>query len=124
MKHIIFYTTVAAGIIAASVLSMNDIIRAFNTGDVAEVSNYLDNAVEITLDGKNGTYNKTQVVKVLSGFFKEHKVSGFKVLHKSESAGTAYCIGNLSTSAGTYRLTLFAKEKNGKTLLQEIRFEK
>lgn len=124
MKQIIFYTAVAASIITASAFSMNDIIRAFKSGNASEVSQYLDNSVEITLNGQNSTYNKKQATTLLSDFFSQHKVSAFKVLHQSESGGTAYCIGNLVTSDGTYRVTLFAKEKSSRTLLQEIRFEK
>lgn len=124
MKHIILYTTLVAALIVAQALSMNDIIQAFKKGNATDVTTYLDNSVEITLDSQNNTYNKRQASKVITDFFSKNKVSDFKVLHQSESGGTAYCIGNLSTSGGTYRLTLFAKDKNGKTLLQEIRFEK
>lgn len=124
MKHLILYSILTAGLFTATVLSMNDIIQAFKKGSATDVATYLDNSVEITLASQNSTYNKQQASKIITDFFSENKVSDFKVLHQSESSGTAYCIGNLSTSGGTYRLTLFAKDKNGKTLLQEIRFEK
>lgn len=123
MKHIILYTTVAASMLTVAAFSMNDIIRAFKSGNATDISAYLDNSVEITLNSENNTYNKKQATRLLSDFFSEHKVSGFKVLHQGESGGTAYCIGSLSTSGGTFRITLFTKEKNNKTLLQEIRFE-
>ncbi len=124
MKHIILYTTLAAALIVAPALSMNEIIQAFKKGSATDVATYLDNSVEITLNSQNNTYNKRQASKVITDFFEKNKVSDFKVLHQSESGGTAYCIGNLATSGGTYRLTLFAKDKNGNMLLQEIRFEK
>lgn len=124
MKIIILYTALATGLITASLFSMNDIIQAFKKGSATDITTYLDNSVEITLDSKNNTYNTQQASKIITDFFSKNKVSDFKVLHQSESGGTAYCIGNLSTAGGTYRLTLFAKDKKGKTLLQEIRFEK
>ncbi len=124
MKHLLLYTILFGGMFASMQLSMNEIVQAFKKGNAADVTSTLDNSVEITMDSGNNTYTKQQASKIISDFFSRNKVSDFKVLHQSESGGTAYCIGNLSTSGGTYRLTLFAKGKNGKTLLQEIRFEK
>lgn len=104
--------------------SLSDIIRAFKSGDAAAVSSALDQSVEITINAKNNSYNRSQAQQVIRDFFSMNTVRDFKVLHQSENAGSAYCIGQLSTSNGTFRVTLFAKDKGGKTVLQEIRFEK
>jgi hypothetical protein len=51
-------------------------------------------------------------------------VTNFEVIHQSESAGSQYCIGNLTTSNGVYRTTIYMKQKGEKELVQELRFEK
>lgn len=124
MKQFLIYTTLA--FLAASFprLALSDLIKAFKSGDISFVTASLDNSVEITLSGQNESYSKSQATAMLSNFFSINRISDFKVLHQSESNETAYCIGNLITTGGTYRLTFFAKDKNGKTLLQEIRIEK
>lgn len=104
--------------------SLSDIIRAFKSGSATVISASLDQTVEITIAAKNSTYNKVQAQQQIKDFFATNTVRDFKVLHQSESGGSAYCIGSLVTSNGTFRVTLYAKEKGGKTLLQEIRFEK
>ena len=124
MKHIILYTATFLMVSMASAQTIPDIIKAFKSDNSSEIISYLDNSIEITMDGQNTTYNINQAGKFLSDFFANNKVRDFKVLHKSESGGTAYCIGNLITSGGNFRVTFFTKDKGGKTLLQEIRFEK
>lgn len=104
--------------------SLGQIIEAFKSGKAEQITPYLDQSLKITIGGKNYTYTKKEAEEYLKGFFASHPVKNFEILHKSESSGSAYCIGNLVTSGGTFRTTLFVKDKSGKNLLQEIRFEK
>jgi hypothetical protein len=104
--------------------SLPDLIKAFKNKEVSAIAGQLDNMVEITFEGNNSIYNKQQATSFLNDFFLKKRVSDFKVLHQSENAGTAYTIGNLTTSSGNFRITLFTREKNNKTLIQEIRIEK
>ena len=57
-------------------------------------------------------------------FLTSIEVKDFEVLHKSDNPGSQYCIGNLQTSNGTFRTTIFMKQKGDKELVQELRFEK
>lgn len=124
MKPLIFITTFSLLIFSATQPKLYEAIKAFKSGNISTVTDLLDNSVQITLNGNTNSYNKQQAATLISDFFRNNKILDFKVLHQSESNETAFCIGNLSTSTGTYRLTFFAKEKNGKTVLQELRFEK
>lgn len=113
-------------IVASSFIeeSFSDIINAIKSGDATHVAQYFDNTVEITLPEKSNSLNKRQAQVVLNDFFSQNPVKNFKVIHQSEKAGSEYCIGNLITSNGTFRTTIFTKQKNGKELIQELRFEK
>ena len=112
------------GVFFSSIASSQDIISAFKNGNATEIASYFDNSVEITIGQKSTTNNKKKGEELLRNFFKEAGVKNFEVIHKSGSASAQYYIGNLSTNAGVYRTTLFMKQKDNKTLLQEIRFEK
>jgi hypothetical protein len=105
-------------------LSLTQIVSAFNSGKSSEVAKYFDVTVEITLPGKSNSYSKNQAALVLQEFFQQNNVKDFKVIHQSESTGSQYCIGNLNTSNGIYRTTIFIKQKGEKLLIQELRFEK
>lgn len=104
--------------------SISEIINAFKEGNASAISASFDQTVEITFLSQNNSYSKTKAQKVLQDFFAANTVRDFKVLHKSDSGGSAYFIGNLITSNGNFRVTVYAKEKNGKILIQELRIEK
>ncbi len=102
----------------------SDIINAVKSGDAAQVAQYFDNSVEITLPEKSNSLSKRQAQLVLNDFFSQNPVKDFKVIHQSQKEGSEYCIGNLITSNGVFRTTIFTKQKGGKELIQELRFEK
>jgi hypothetical protein len=104
--------------------SFSDIINAVRSGNAVQVAQYFDNTIEITLPSKSHTLNKKQAETALNDFFSQNPVKDFKVIHQSEKAGSEYCIGNLITSNGVFRTTIFTKKKEGKELIQELRFEK
>lgn len=105
-------------------ISFTQIINALKTGDSKELGRYFDTTIEITLPSKSNSYSKSQAELVLKGFFNDNKVKGFEIIHESENGNSQYCIGNLSTSNGSYRTTIFVKQKGEKQLVQELRFEK
>jgi len=113
-------------IIASSFISVSfsQIVNAIKSGKSEEVAKYFDNNVEITFTTKTSSYSKSQAALVLHEFFENNPVKSFQVLHQSENDGSQYCIGNLSTTNGVFRTTIFIKQKGDKQLVQELRFEK
>ncbi len=103
---------------------ISDVIKAIKSGSANEVAKYFDNTVEITLPEKSNSYNKKQAELLINDFFTANQVKDFEILHKSDNAGSEYCIGNLKTARGVFRTTIFMKQKGDKELIQEIRFEK
>ncbi|MEO9020848.1 MAG: DUF4783 domain-containing protein [Ginsengibacter sp.] len=124
MKKYLFF--LSAAILASSfvALSFTDVVSALKTGNAKEVAQYFDSTIEITLPGKSDSYRKSKAEEMLRDFFTNNPVKGFEVIHKSENAGSQYCIGNLITSNGKYRTTIYMKQKGKKQLIQELRFEK
>ena len=104
--------------------SFDDVIKAIKAGDAAQVSKYFDNTVEITLPEKSNSYSKSQAAMILHDFFASNTVKDFEILHKSDNSGSQYCIGNLKTVNGTFRTTIFMKQKGSEEVVQELRFEK
>jgi hypothetical protein len=104
-------------------ISFTEVVSAIKSGKANEVAKYFDNTVEITFPEKSNSYSKSQAELVLYKFFTNNAVTNFEVIHQSESAGSQYCIGNLTTSNGVYRTTIYMKQKGEKELVQELRFE-
>ncbi|HLK29387.1 MAG TPA: DUF4783 domain-containing protein [Puia sp.] len=103
--------------------SIDDVATAMRSGNVNQLSAYLDNRVDITLPDKSDTYSKTQAEMVIRDFFSNNGVQNFQVKHKGENSGSEFCIGVLKTRNGDYKTVLFMKLKGDKQLLQELRFQ-
>jgi len=104
-------------------ISIDEVVNGLKNGDSGQIAKYFDNTVEITMPDKSNSYSKNQAEIILRDFFSNNGVKDFTIIHKGENAGSQYCIGTLVTKNGSYRTTVFMKQKNDKQLLQEIRFE-
>ena len=93
------------------------------TGNSSEIAKFFDNTVEINMPEKSNSYSKSQAELVLKDFFNSNMVKTFEIIHKGENSGSQYCIGTLITKNGSFRTTIFMKQKGDKQVLQEITFE-
>ena len=121
-----FFTLIATVALLSSFtvfLSIDEVVSALKNGDAAQIARHFDNTVEIAMPDKSNSYSKNQAEIVLRDFFSTNGVKSFDVIHKGENAGSQYCIGTLVTKNGSFRTTVFMKQKSDKQLLQEIRFE-
>ncbi|HMC99165.1 MAG TPA: DUF4783 domain-containing protein [Ferruginibacter sp.] len=124
MKRLL--TVIGLGVMLSSfaVLSgLDEVVSAMKSGNTNQITKYFDNTVEITTPGSSNSYSKDQAERVLIDFFSTNSVKSFEVVHKGENSGSQYCIGTLSTKGGSYRTTIFMKQKGNQQLLQELRFE-
>ena len=92
-------------------------------GNAAQLSKFFDASVEVSMPDKSNSYSKSQAEMVVKDFFSTNSVKGFDIIHKGENAGSEYCIGTLQTGNGTYRTTIFMKQRGSTQVLQELRFE-
>lgn len=124
MKRILSILTITL-VLSSFTLSIgiDEVVAAVRSGSAAQVSKYFDNTVEISLPDKSNSYSKSQAEMVLKDFFNSNPVKSFELIHKGENAGSQYCIGTLSTKNGSFRTTIFMKQKGDNQVLQELRFE-
>ena len=121
-----FFTLLTIGALLSSFTffsSIDEVIAGMRVGNATEISRFFDNTVEINLRDKSNSYSKSQAQLVLKDFFSSNSVKNFEVIHKGENAGSQFCIGTLITKSGSYRTTIFMKQKGDKQVLQGITFE-
>lgn len=106
-----------------SFAGIDDIISALKEGNSGKMAQYFDNTVEVTMPDKSNSYSKGQAKMIIKDFFSAKGVKNFTVIHKGEKGGSQYCIGNLITRSGTFRTTIYLKQKGDKQIMQEISFE-
>lgn len=103
-------------------MSLTNIINAMKSGNATEVAKYFDETVEITISDKSNSCSKQKAQQVLLDFFNENPVSSFDVIHQSKNGDSQYCIGNLVTKKGTFRTTIYVKQRGNDLVIQELRF--
>jgi hypothetical protein len=106
--------------------SLASITKAMNTGDAEALGQYFDDSIELSVLDNEDIYNKAQAIQIVKDFFSQHQPKSFSQLHhgSSPASDSQYCIGNLVTSDSTYRVYIYMKMSAGKTVIQEIRFDK
>jgi hypothetical protein len=100
--------------------------KALGSGNADALGQYFDQNVEISMSDNEDVYAKAQAINMVRQFFTQNAPRGFQQMHQGASKGSdaQYCIGNLTTASGTFRVYLYAKTTAGKFLIQEIRFDK
>jgi hypothetical protein len=125
MKRIFTYMTLFLALSSFTLFaSIDEVVNALRSGNTSQIAKFFDNTVEISMPDKSNSYSKGQAEMVLKDFFTTNAVKNFTVVHKGENNGSQYCIGTLATKNGTYRTTVYMKQKGDRQLLQEISFEK
>ena len=106
--------------------SLEQITQAISSGDASALGTYFDSNVEIAVLDDEDVYSKAEAIKVVQGFFSKNKPTAFSQVHQGTSKGndSQYCIGNMSTGAGTFRVYVYMKTNGGNYLIQELRFDK
>ncbi len=108
----------AAGVI-------DNVKETIKTGSAKELSKYLNQTVDVTIEGKLENYSKAQAEFVLRDFFKAHPPSEFNVIHQGSSkGGQPFAIGQYKSGSDTYRVWMKIKTAEKAQLIQEISFVK
>jgi len=104
---------------------IDDVKETIKTGSAKELSKYLNQTVDVTIEGKVENYSKAQAEFVLRDFFKTHPPSEFNVIHQGSSkGGQPFAIGQYKSGSDTYRVWMKIKTVDKTQLIQEISFVK
>lgn len=99
------------------------IVNSLKTGNSKELAKHFNANIDLTLIDKQEIYSKTQAELILKEFFSKNVPSNFTVIHQGEKEGSKYVIGNLTTSKGTFRVSLFLKNQDNTQVIHQIRIE-
>lgn len=107
----------------------NDVIyqvrETIKAGSAKELSRYLFQTVDVTIEGKVQSYSKAQAEFVFRDFFRQHPPSEFNIIHQGSSkGGQPFAIGQYKSADETFRVFMKIKSVNNQQLLHEISFSK
>ncbi len=102
-----------------------DIVRAISAGDATALGRFFDNSVEVSVSGKENIYSKAEAIEIVKGFFAKNRPKAFSQVHQGASKGkdSQYCIGDLTTTGGAFRVYIYIKNVGETSIIQEIRFD-
>jgi len=112
---------------SASANAQNEVINnvrdALKTGSSRELSKYLNNTVEISINGEKSSYSRNQAEFVLRDFFNKFPSQGFRYVHQGSSKeGLKYTVGTYSYDRGEFRVFMLIKQIGGTYLVDKIDF--
>lgn len=100
------------------------ISQAFKVGNVTDISAMFDVDIDCSLEGKEETLTKADAERKLRSFFLAHSPRGFSMVHKGVSQNDVhYIIGELATSTGDYRTTIYLHKSGNTYLIQSLEIE-
>jgi len=102
---------------------INNVRDALKTGSSRELSKYLNNTVEISINGEKSSYSRNQAEFVLKDFFNKYPSQSFRYVHQGSSKeGIKYTVGTYTYDRGEFRVFMIIKQIGGAYLVDKIDF--
>ena len=99
--------------------------ETIKAGSAKELSRFLFQTVDVTIEGKVQSYSKAQAEFVFRDFFRQHPPAEFNIIHQGSSkGGQPFAIGQYKSGNETYRVFMKIKAVNRQQLLHEISFSR
>lgn len=118
-----FFLVLSLVFLQSSADTVKSIEAAMKAGSAKELVKYLNETVELKIDGGSSNYSRNQSEMVLRKFFQKHPVRGFSYIHQGSSPeGLKYCIGRYEFDGGRYRVVIFLKKTNNTYLIDTLNF--
>ena len=94
-------------------------------GNANELSKFLNDKVDLNIDGNEGTYSRSQAEGVLKNYFKENPPESFQINHEGASQnGLIYAIGEYKTADSSFMVWIRLKKVNDQFKIHEMSFVK
>ena len=102
---------------------ISDIKEALKLGSSKEISRFLNQSIDLTLDGKMETYSRIQAEFVLKDFFKKNPPASFVIVHQGSSkGGSPYATGQYTSNGKTFLVWVRIKKIGDSYLINEMSF--
>ena len=102
--------------------NLSEITNAISSGNANALGQHFSSSVEISILNQADIYNKTEAIQVIKKFFGQYRPQSFSQVHKGSSPGNSqYCIGNMTTSKGSFRVYIYLSKSGS---IDEMRFDK
>lgn len=108
-------------------LPLENVVNAMKNDRIADMAQYFDNYVPVTINNSQQVYSHNQAQVVLQDFFDRNKPGDFLIMDNgSPDTNTKFLIGTFIATANNTKYTVYVlmKTKNSAYYIQEIRLSK
>jgi len=124
MRYLALITTTLLFSLSLQAQNFEGISDAFSDGNARALGRLLDASVEYSLNGDMSTIGRSEAENKMRSFFMDNEPRNFEIVHKGVSQSDVhYCIGQLVSSGGPYRVTLYLHKSIDTYLIQSIEIE-
>ncbi len=122
----VLWSVLLIGVVSLMAQDMpGGLATAFQEGNSQALGKYMHDEVNLMLVGKEAEVTKrANVEAAMRTFFIANKVKKFDVNHKGKRDESAFIVGTLHTSTGSYRVNCYLKRIGDNYLIHRIRIEK
>jgi hypothetical protein len=103
---------------------VESVTESIKNGNSSELAKFFNTTVELEILDDQNIYSKAQSELLLKDFFNRNKPTSFRIIHQGTKANTSYAIGSLQTSTSNFRVSIFMKFDNNRTLIHQFRIER
>ena len=93
----------------------SSIIKYLSAGDVASLSSWFADNLDITVLSSSRNCSKAQARQILRNFFATYTPRSFEVTHRASEANKKYLIGILNAGGENFQVTIYATSSGGDT---------
>jgi len=103
----------------------NPMKAALKDGDASALAKQFNQQIDVTINGNQATYSKSQAEIVFRDFFRDNPPSEFSIMHTGSSkGGLQFAIGKYTSKKISYSVLMRVKETGNARLIHEISFVK
>ncbi len=103
--------------------SIDPIIEALDRGSSSELAQYFDSSIQLNLNGKQGSYSRSQAEQVLKEFFRKNPPNSFAVVYSSQkNTSINSYVGNYQSLNRAFKVFLKVSERNDSLKLYSLEF--
>ena len=101
-----------------------DIQAALKSGYAGALADHFTESIDLTIIDEDGAYSKAQAEQILKKFFEENKPLSFTIKHSGSSQrGDQYKIGDLKTTKGSYRVSIYIRKQGDRNQIFRLWIE-
>lgn len=104
---------------------IDSVVTCLKKHDASMIVEYMNDPIDLKINGKKGIYSVGQAQVILADFFKKNPAKSFTKNHVSESGNNEVSvIGTYTSTNQTYRVYFLIKEDQGKYTIYQFYIEK